>query len=112
MAVPRLNVPLLLESPVRQGDGMGGHRLVWQIVGQLWAGMSSLRGSEQSGQAGAQSVVNWRIVTRAAPEGDPRRPRPDQRLRMGLRVFRIDAVAEQGGDGRFLTCFAHEEKRA
>ncbi|AUH63131.1 head-tail adaptor protein [Paracoccus zhejiangensis] len=111
MAEPRLNLPMILETPERQGDGAGGYRTVWQVVGQLWAGLSAVSGAERSGQAGAQSVVTWRIVTRGAPEGDPRRPRPEQRLRMGLRLFRIDAVAERDGDGRYLTCFAREEKR-
>ncbi|MFV0301770.1 MAG: head-tail adaptor protein [Paracoccus sp. (in: a-proteobacteria)] len=112
MGEPRLNVPLLLETPLRQGDGMGGNRVAWQAVGRLWAAMSAVGGAERSGQAGAQSVVSWRIVTRGAPEGDPRRPRPEQRLRLGERVFRIDAVAERDPDGRFLTCFAREERLA
>ncbi|SMO96958.1 hypothetical protein SAMN06265221_1262 [Paracoccus laeviglucosivorans] len=37
MSAPRLSVPLMLESPVRQPDGMGGFALDWQLVGQLWA---------------------------------------------------------------------------
>ncbi|AUH34160.1 head-tail adaptor protein [Paracoccus tegillarcae] len=112
MAEPRLNVPLVLESPVRQSDGMGGHRLAWQTVGKIWAEMRAGSGRERSGQAGAQSVVRWRIVTRAAVSGDPRRPGPEQRLRLGERVFRIEAVAESDPDGRYLTCFAREEDQA
>lgn len=112
MAEPRLNVPLMLEEPVRQGDGMGGHQVVWRPVGKLWAEMRSGSGRERSGQAGAESVVGWRIVIRAAKDGDPRRPRPEQRLRLGERLFRIEAVAERDRDGRYLTCFAREEDRA
>lgn len=112
MAEPKLNIPLMLETPQRQGDGLGGHRVVWQPVGKLWGEMRSGRGRERLGQAGAQSVVTWRITIRAAREGDPRRPRPEQRLRMGARLFRIDAVAERDADGRYLVCFAKEESAA
>lgn len=112
MAAPRLNVPLILESPVRQGDGLGGHRVTWQPVGKLWAEMRSGSGRERGGQAGAESVVRWRITIRAAAQGDPRRPRPDQRLRLEGRLFRIEAVAERDSEGRYLLCFAREEDQA
>ncbi len=109
MSAPRLNIPLVLESPERVGDSMGGHVVEWRVLGRLWAEMKSQSGAERAGEIGAASVVNWRITVRAAPAGDPRRPRPDQRLRMEQRVFRIQAVAEQDRDGRFLTCMAKEE---
>ena len=32
---PRLSVPLVLESPERQPDGMGGFRLHWVAQGRL-----------------------------------------------------------------------------
>ena len=112
MAEPRLNTELVLEAPVRQGDGLGGHRVQWQPLGRIWAEMQSGAGSERSGQAGPQSVVTWRIITRAAMHGDPRRPRPEQRLRLGARLFHIDAVAERDADGRYLVCFAREENVA
>ena len=113
MSVPRLTVPLVLESAVRVADGMGGFQLTWQPVGQLWAEMRSGAGGERFAEVGAQSVVNWRITVRAALAGDPRRPRPDQRLRMGTgpaeRRFRIEAVAESDREGRYLVCIAKEE---
>lgn len=112
MAAPRLNVPLGLEAGQRQSDGMGGYRLVWQPLGVLWAEMSAGAGRERFGEVGAESVVPWRITVRAAPAGDPRRPAPGQRLRMGLRLFRIEAVAERDPDGRWLTCIAREEDQA
>lgn len=112
MAGPVLNIPLVLENPERRSDGTGGHRVTWHPVGKLWAEMRSGAGRERLGQAGAQSVVTWRITIRATREGDPRRPRPEQRLRMGARVFRIDAVAESDASGRYLICFAKEEKLA
>lgn len=116
MSAPRLTVPLVVESPVRTPDGMGGFQLSWQPVGQVWAEMRSGAGGERFAEVGAQSVVTWRITVRAAPAGDPRRPRPEQRLRMGdgatARRFKIDAVAESDAQGRWLVCVAKEESLA
>lgn len=111
MGDPVLNVPLQLETPQRQADGMGGFRMAWQVVGHLWAEMKAGTGRETRAEVGPQSLVSWRITVRAAKAGDPRRPRPEQRLRMGERLFRIDAVAERDPEGRWLTCFATEEDR-
>ena len=116
MNAPRLAVPLVIESPLREADGMGGYRLVWQDTGRIWAEMRSGAGGERLAEVGAQSVVNWRITVRAALAGDPRRPRPEQRLRMGedpqARRFRIEAVAEDDARGRWLVCVAKEEALA
>ena len=113
MSAPRLTVPVILESTVRVPDGMGGFQLSWQPVGQLWAEMRSGVGGERFAEVGAQSVMSWRIIVRAARAGDPRRPRPDQRLRMGSgtaeRRFRIEAVAESDREGRYLVLTAKEE---
>lgn len=107
--VPRLNVALTLEAAERQPDGMGGARLVWRALGVLHAQMQSGAGRLRGAQAGAESQLAWRITLRAAPQGDPRRPLPGQRLRMGERLFRIDAVAETGPAGRYLRITALEE---
>jgi hypothetical protein len=53
--------------------------------------------------------VPYRITVRAAPYGAPSRPAAGQRFREGTRIFQINAVAEQGVDALFLTCFAEEE---
>ena len=116
MNAPRPTVPLVVESPLREPDGMGGFRLTWQEVGRIWAEMRSGAGAERLAEVGAQSVVTWRITVRAVPAGDPRRPRPEQRLRLGegaqARRFRIEAVAESDAGGRWLVCVAKEEAPA
>ncbi|KGJ04814.1 head-tail adaptor [Paracoccus halophilus] len=116
MSTPRLTVPLTIESPVREADGMGGYELRWRDIGKIWAEMRSGAGGERFAEVGAQSVVTWRITVRAAPAGDPRRPRPEQRLRMGegadARRFKIEAVAEKDAGGRWLVCVAKEESLA
>ncbi|WCR09410.1 head-tail adaptor protein [Paracoccus stylophorae] len=110
MTAPRLNVPLGLETPERQGDGMGGHRIGWRQLGTIWAEMDAGSGRERLAQVGPESVVSWRITVRGAPAGDPRRPQAGQRLRLQDRLFRIEAVAERDLAGRWLVCFAKEEE--
>lgn len=116
MNAPRLNIPLELETPIREPDGMGGFRTRWTALGRVWAEMRAGTGAERAGGIAPQSVVNWQITLRAAPVADPRRPRPDQRLSMGAgasrRHFRIEAVAEAGPGQRFLICRATEETGA
>lgn len=112
MGAPNFRVRLALETPAREGDGMGGHRVVWQALGWLWAAMDAGNGRQTGGEVGATSVVIWRITVRGAHAGDPRRPRAGQRFRMGARLFRIDAVAEADPQGRWLECHAREEEPA
>lgn len=109
MAVPKLTVPLVLEARERRPDGMGGHRVAWRPLGVVHAAMNRGAGGLRAAEAGAESVISWKITLRAFPAGDPRRPVAGQRLRMGERVFGIDAVAEEGPMGRHLTIVAREE---
>ena len=109
MTAIRLNRRLVLEEAERVPDGSGGFATLWQQKGVLWAAIAAGAGRERAGEFVTVSAVTYRIVVRAAPFGAPRRPKPDQRLREGARVFRIVAVAENDPDGRYLTCFAQEE---
>lgn len=109
MSAPRLSVALVLETLDRQPDGLGGYRPVWRAEGRLWAELRAGSGRERYGEVGPSSAVLWRITLRAAPLGDPRRPHAGQRLRQGLRMFRILSVAETGAGGRYLICQAEEE---
>lgn len=109
MSVPRLNRLLVLEEAARSPDDGGGHRLSWQVLGQLWAEVTPGTGVERAGEFVTLASVPFRIVVRAAPVGSPARPRPDQRFRDGSRIFRILAVAEADSGQHYLTCFAREE---
>ena len=110
MSAPRATVPLVLERPERVADGMGGYRVEWRPLGVLYAQMRAGSGAERQGEVGAESVVPWRITVRGARGRDPRRPRPEQRFRLGERVFRIEAVAEADAAGLWLVCLAREER--
>ncbi|WP_321832480.1 phage head closure protein [Thalassovita sp.] len=105
MTAPRLTRQLMLEDPLQVSDGAGGFTETWQALGTLWAEVAMRSGRE----AGGLSQARLKITLRAAPVGSSMRPRPDQRLREGARLYRIDAVHERPGSGRYLVCLAHEE---
>ncbi|MFG6498437.1 head-tail adaptor protein [Sulfitobacter sp. 1A13191] len=109
MSRPQLNRPLVLEAPQRVSDGAGGHREVWQPLGTLWTDVRARTGRETAQGGVAVSRMGVKITVRAAPEGAPQRPTPEQRFREGTRVFVIRAVAESDAGGRYLICFADEE---
>lgn len=103
---PNLTRKLLLEDPQRAPDGAGGYTETWVALGTLWAEVKSLSGRLAGDSV---SLQKYRITLRASPEGFASRPRPDQRFRDNDRLYRIDAVAENGPNARYLTCFAVEE---
>lgn len=110
MRAVRLTRRLVLEAPQTVPDGAGGHVLSWVVLGTLWAEVRPGTGREATGLGLPLGRVAYRITVPAAAPGAPSRPRPDQRLREGTRVFQIRAVAEAGRG--FLTCFAEEEEPA
>lgn len=109
MSAPRLNRRLVLEEAARVADGAGGFTLDWQPLGTLWAEVTAGTGVERAGEFVTLASVPYKIVVRAAPEGAPSRPRPEQRFREGARIFHILAVAEADREGHYLSCFAREE---
>lgn len=109
MKTPRLNRKLVLEAPQRLDDGAGGYVDSWQALGTLWAQITARSGRETAQANAPTSAVSYRIMVRGAPFGNPERPMPDQRFREGVRLFRIQAVAEDDANGRYITCYATEE---
>lgn len=110
MNVPALNRVLVLEAPERVSDGAGGYVEGWIVLGTLWAEITARTGRETAHVGAPISRVGYKIVVRGAPVGTAARPKPQQRLRDGERVFVIQAVAERDPEGRYLTCFADEEE--
>lgn len=106
----QLNRRLLLETPTRVDDGAGGFALTWVQEGVLWGEVVPGAGSETAGVEVSLSKVPYRITVRGAPVGSAARPRQDQRLVDGSRVFTILAVTERDPSGLYLVCFAREEE--
>ncbi len=104
----RLLRRLVLETRDSQPDGSGGFTADWVGLGTLWADVAVRSGREDFLAGQARPRVRYRILVRAAPVGAASRPRADQRLRDGDRVFDILTVAEHDAGGRYLEILAEE----
>jgi head-tail adaptor len=104
----RLLRRLVLETPETVPDGSGGFAVDWVPLGTLWADVTARGGQEEFVAGAARPRTRYRIVVRAAPVGAGSRPRPEQRLREGARVFDILTVAERDQDARYLEIVAEE----
>ena len=109
MRCPRLTRRLRLQECQKLADGAGGFSESWQVLGTLWAELVAGSGKEHAAETGTTAQVPYRITLRAAPLGNPRRPKPGQRFAEAGRIFHIEAVAERDAAGRYLICFATEE---
>ncbi len=112
MTVPHLTRKLVLEGRARVPDGAGGFTEAWAVRGTLWAEVVAGTGRDVPGEEITLASIAYRITVRGAAQGAASRPKPDQRLRDGARLFRILAVTERDATGQFLTCFAREEDPA
>ena len=98
-----LNRRLVLEAPAEAPDGAGGVTRSYATVTTLWASVRpvSARGDVVAAATGA--TVTHRIVVRAGPDLTTR-----HRLREGTRIFRIVALRDRDGTGRFVELAAEE----
>jgi SPP1 family predicted phage head-tail adaptor len=96
---------LLLEEPVEEPDGAGGVKRSFAAVATLWAQLvpDAARGEVVADGAGA--TVSHRIVVRARTDITTR-----HRLRAGARIFRIVALRDRDGSGRFTEIAAQERR--
>jgi head-tail adaptor len=104
----RLLRRLVLESAEMAPDGAGGFSVAWRSVGTLWADVTARSGREDFIDGALRPRVRYRILVRGAPLGAASRPRTDQRLREGARVFDILTVTEHDPAGRYLEILAEE----
>ena len=104
----RLLRRLVLETAERVADGSGGYAEDWVPLGVIWADVRPRGGREDFVAGRPRPRVRYRILVRAAPVDAPSRPRPQQRLRDGARVFQILTVTESDPTGRYLEIVAEE----
>lgn len=104
----RLSRRFILEEPADAPDGGGGWTRVWSELGVLWGELTPVSASELIAGSRESSRITHRIAVRAKTESAPSRPRPNQRFRLGERVFNIRAVYESQGGFRYLTCLVEE----
>lgn len=104
-----LDRALVLEEVTRQPDNAGGYTESWIALGTLFGDVKPGAGRERALNSATLSYVPYRIVVRAAPFGAASRPKAGQRFRDGLRIYRIEAVADRYRDGLYIVCFTKEE---
>ncbi|MGB0499439.1 MAG: head-tail adaptor protein [Rubricella sp.] len=99
-----------LETPLDTGDGAGGRVPGWRVLGRIW--VNRLYGGTRLREEGERDIARLtvRFETRAAPHGDPRRPRAGQRLSGEGRVWTIRAVRESDPRGGWLELITEEEQ--
>lgn len=105
----RPNRPMVLEQAQVLPDGAGGHALDWAALGTLWCELRPGAGRERRGEIAPEGQMLFRAYLRAVPQASVQRPRPDQRLREGARLFRILSVGEADAAGAWLVCHLREE---
>jgi head-tail adaptor len=99
---------MMLEERQNTPDGSGGFLVSWRPLGALWVEVTPRSAREDFLAGVLWPRVRYRILVRAAPVGAPSRPRPDQRLREGERIFDIIAVTERDCAGMYLEITAEE----
>jgi SPP1 family predicted phage head-tail adaptor len=94
---------LVLEQPVETPDGAGGVTRSYATVATIWAAVTpvSARGDTVADERAA--TVTHRITIRARADVTTR-----HRLRDGGRIFRIVALRDRDGRGRFTEIDAEE----
>ena len=98
-----LNHRLVLEAPVETPDGAGGVTRSFAEVATLWAAVQPSGAAGEIVAAATGATVTHRILIRARSDVTTR-----HRLREGTRIFRIVALREQDGTGRFTEIAAEE----
>ena len=94
---------LVLEAPVDAADDGGGAVRSYVAAAFVWAAVEPLEARADMADAGAGAIARHRITVRSGPEITTR-----HRLRRGSRVWRVVALREADGSGRFLTIEAEE----
>jgi SPP1 family predicted phage head-tail adaptor len=99
----QLRTQLVLEDPVEAPDGQGGFAISWTERAAVWA-MVEPSGGRAALYAGRAAVLSThRIWLRHRDD-----VKPGQRLRRGVRLYRIDQAEDADGTRRYLIVRATE----
>jgi SPP1 family predicted phage head-tail adaptor len=94
---------LRLEAAVRSPDGGGGADTAWEPVGDVWASVKAVGGTEQVSAEALAGRVTHEIWIRH--RGDAA---PAMRFVAGARAYDIRAVLDPDGGRRWLRCLVEE----
>lgn len=98
-AAGRLRHRLVLEQAVAADDGAGGSTMTWTVAATVWGSLEALAGREGFEAEAVVGLRRARIVLRHRDGVGPA-----MRLRLGARLFEIEAVRDADGSRRFLVC--------
>lgn len=85
---------MVLERATTSADGLGGQAEVWEALGQIWVDVTPERPREVEDGGRVLAIGRARMLCRAAPAGDTRRPRVGDRLRSEATVWRVIGVTD------------------
>lgn len=101
--IGELRQRLVLEQPLEAADGAGGVTRSYATVATLWAALTPMSDRDAVEAQALGAEVTHRVVMRMRADITTR-----HRLRLGARIFRIVALRDQDGSGRFLEINAQE----
>lgn len=96
---------LVLEEATRTPDGAGGGVETWSTVAELWADLHPMSGREVSHAEQLSGRLTHRVIMRYRAGIVPA-----MRLRLGTRLFHIEAVRDLGERRRHLECLVEERE--
>ncbi|HWA00158.1 MAG TPA: phage head closure protein [Caulobacterales bacterium] len=102
-AIGALRARVLLQSPARAQDDLGGAARAWSDEGAVWAEITALGASQGADFDAAPSTASYRVMIR--PRVDVR---AGWRLAWGARTLTITGVSDAGERRITLQC---EEER-
>jgi SPP1 family predicted phage head-tail adaptor len=102
-SVAAMRQRLTLEEVTAVADGAGGSIVSWVLVAEVWAAIHPRSGVERVAAGGIEVRVTHEITIRHRPGVVPQ-----QRFRLGARIFDIKTVIDVDEAHRFLVCLVEE----
>lgn len=99
----RLNKRVILQTVTPTRDTGGGATEAWADTATLWAEIEELSGSEQFDAQQVASTLTHRVTLRY------RAVTPQQRIKYGSRILRIESVANPGQRNESVVLQCREE---
>lgn len=94
---------VVIQTLTRTSDGGGGSTEDWADTVTVWARVEPLTGTERFQAQQVASSLSHRITIRN------RTVTPQQRVKFGTRILRINAVIDPAERGEFLELMCEEE---
>lgn len=98
-----LNKRIVLQTTTRTTDGGGGFTEVWADTVTVWANVEPLNGAERFEAQQVAASLSHRVTIRH------RTVTPQQRVKYGTRIFRIQAVVNPHEGREMLQLLCEEE---